>query len=130
MAELPSYGTVGWVDLTVPDAEPLRDFYQSVIGWHSQAFDMGGYSDFVMLKAGDDKPVSGICHARGPNEGLPPVWLVYFNVASLDASLAEVTARNGRILKPATTMAGHGRYAIIVDPSGAPCALFEPIPPQ
>jgi len=26
-------GKIGWIDLTVPDAEAIRDFYQHVAGW-------------------------------------------------------------------------------------------------
>jgi predicted enzyme related to lactoylglutathione lyase len=26
-------GTIGWIDLTVPDAKSLRDFYSAVTGW-------------------------------------------------------------------------------------------------
>jgi len=29
----PELGKIGWVDLTVPDAEKLRDFYREVVGW-------------------------------------------------------------------------------------------------
>jgi predicted enzyme related to lactoylglutathione lyase len=26
-------GNIGWIDLTVPDAEAIRDFYRHVTGW-------------------------------------------------------------------------------------------------
>jgi uncharacterized protein len=58
-------GTVGWQDLTVPNAEALRDFYKAVIGWESSPVDLGGYSDFNMISPGTDQPAAGICHARG-----------------------------------------------------------------
>ena len=44
-APKPKIGTIGWLDLTVPDAAPIRDFYKAVVGWEHQAFDMGGYED-------------------------------------------------------------------------------------
>lgn len=28
-------GTIGWVDLTVADAESTRDFYRDVVGWET-----------------------------------------------------------------------------------------------
>jgi predicted enzyme related to lactoylglutathione lyase len=28
----PGPGQIGWIDLTVPDAEAVRDFYQDVTG--------------------------------------------------------------------------------------------------
>ncbi len=35
MGEINEVGTVGWMDLTVPDAPALRDFYSAVVGWTS-----------------------------------------------------------------------------------------------
>ena len=81
-------GQIGWIDLTVPDASAVRDFYQSVTGWTPSPVDMGGYQDFCMHPAGEAQPVAGICHARGHNEGLPPVWLVYITVDDLDHASA------------------------------------------
>ena len=33
----PPVGTIGWTDLTVPDADGLRDFYSAVVGWGADA---------------------------------------------------------------------------------------------
>jgi catechol-2,3-dioxygenase len=33
----PQVGTIGWVDLTVPNADEVRDFYMEVVGWKSDA---------------------------------------------------------------------------------------------
>ena len=118
-------GQIGWIDLTVLDAVALRDFYESVTGWTPSPVEMGGYQDFCMLPPGEAQPVAGICHARGQNAGIPPVWLVYITVADLDQSLRRTEDRGGRILRPATSMGAHGRYSIIADPAGAVCALFE-----
>ncbi len=69
-------GTIGWVDLTVENAESLRDFYAAVVGWKPEAVAMKGYNDFNMTAQGE--AVAGICHARGANADIPPVWLLYF----------------------------------------------------
>jgi uncharacterized protein len=122
-APAPKIGSVGWLDLTVPDAAPVRDFYSAVVGWESQAFDMDGYQDFVMSIPGEGA-VAGVCHARGPNKDLPPVWMVYFVVADLDASVAKVVTQGGSIVAP-PRKAGGGRYAVVQDPAGAHCALYE-----
>jgi predicted enzyme related to lactoylglutathione lyase len=34
----PAIGQIGWVDLTVPNATTVRDFYQHVTGWTPTAF--------------------------------------------------------------------------------------------
>ncbi len=118
-------GTIGWVDLTVPDAGPLRDFYSAVAGWTPQSFDMGGYSDYVMNASGTGQPAAGICHARGGNAGLPPVWLIYIMVDKLDERMGKCLELGGRILSGPKVAEGHGRYCVIQDPSGTVCALFE-----
>lgn len=45
MAGSPKPGTIAWHDLTVPYADPIRDFYEAVAGWRPEPVDMGGYSD-------------------------------------------------------------------------------------
>lgn len=120
----PPIGSIGWCDLTVPGADNVRDFYRDVVGWTATPLDMGGYSDYVMNLPGSEAPATGVCWARGANAGLPPVWLVYFVVASLDKSVAQVRSRGGAVLRePAPS--GGGRFAVVRDPAGAVCALYE-----
>ncbi len=116
-------GMIGWVDLTVPDAEATRDFYEHVVGWTSSEVAMGGYHDYSMNANG--RMVAGICHARGENAGLPPVWLVYFTVRDLDESLRRCVERGGKVRVPPKAF-GQGRYTVIEDPVGAVVALFQP----
>ena len=120
----PPVGSIGWCDLTVPDADTVRDFYRDVVGWTATGFDMGGYSDYVMNHPADGTAATGICWARGVNADLPPVWLVYFIVASLDASLTQVLARGGSVIREKTASGG-GMVAVVRDPAGAVCALYE-----
>jgi predicted enzyme related to lactoylglutathione lyase len=115
-------GSIGWIDLTVDDAPALRDFYASVVGWSAEAVPMGGYDDFSM-KDPSGSPRAGVCHRRGPNAGVPAQWIAYFVVADLARSLAEVAARGGAVLQP--PRAEGGRFAIVRDPAGAVCALYQ-----
>ena len=121
----PSIGSVTWFDLTVPDAGSVRDFYASVIGWEPSEVSMGDYADYAMNAPGTDNTVAGVCHARGANAGLPPMWLAYVAVESLDASLARCRDGGGAVVAGPKTMGSHGRYAVIRDPAGACVALFE-----
>lgn len=120
----PPPGTIGWTDLTVPDAERIRAFYEAVVGWRASGVEMGGYEDWVMERE-DGTPVAGICHRRGVNADLPSVWLVYVTVADLDRSLKAVEGQGGMVLVPVRHMGAQGRYAVIRDPAGATLALFE-----
>jgi predicted enzyme related to lactoylglutathione lyase len=124
----PTPGTIGWADLTVPDAERVRDFYAAVTGWVPQPLSMGEYADYVMTTPGTAAPVAGICHARGANADLPPVWLVYISVPDLDASLAACRAAGGALVVEPRGVGGGARYAVIRDPAGAVVALHQAAP--
>jgi len=40
----PGPGQSGWIDLTVPDAEAVRDFYREETGWTPSPVARGGQS--------------------------------------------------------------------------------------
>lgn len=124
MSDGAELGKIGWIDITVEDAEGLRDFYSAVAGWVPSEVDMGDYSDFCMMKPGGDEPAAGICHARGDNAQLPAQWLIYIVVQSVDDSAAACTANGGEVLVGPKPM-GEGRFAVIRDPSGATAALYQ-----
>lgn len=117
-------GKIGWIDLTVGDAEEVSAFYRAVVGWKSEGADMGGYQDYCMLPA-EGGAVAGVCHARGTNEGIPPQWLIYITVADLEQSLERCRALGGEVVRPTRGLGGMGRFAIVRDPAGAVCALFQ-----
>ncbi len=122
-------GTIGWTDLTVENAEQIRDFYQQVVGWQFAGVEMGGYEDFNMTDPESGKPIAGICHARGGNAELPPVWLIYVNVSDIEQSLARCLELGGQVIVGPKGMGGYGKYCVIRDPAGAALALFEPARP-
>ncbi len=118
-------GSFSWADLTVEHATELRDFYASVVGFTFPDVDMGGYSDYCMNSPTDGQTKSGICHALGSNKELPPMWLIYFYVANLDESLEKLKSLGGQIITGPKSYGGDARYAVIKDPAGACCALFQ-----
>jgi predicted enzyme related to lactoylglutathione lyase len=119
-------GHIRWVDLTVPDAPKLREFYEAVVGWESAPVNLGTHEDWCMTPPGEIDPVAGICHARGINSALPPVWLIYITVASLADSIAECKSRGGQVIYGPKNFGTDGQWCVIRDPAGACAALFEP----
>ena len=87
--------------------------------------DDGGnrYVDYNML-GGDGTPVAGICHARGVNLGLPPVWMIYLPVGDLAESLRRVEGEGGTVIKAVKGKDGEYVYAAVRDPVGAYLALM------
>jgi predicted enzyme related to lactoylglutathione lyase len=126
MSSKPAVGSISWFDLTVADATSVRDFYKAVVGWTTSDVAMGEYADYCMHPLAEGAgPVAGVCHARGENADLPPVWMLYITVADLDASVAECASRGGTVVRPPKSIGSYGRMAVIRDPAGAVCALFE-----
>ncbi len=117
-------GEMAWLDLSVPNAEQVKEFYQQVIGWQSAPVSMGEYDDFTMISPPSGKAVAGVCHAKGGNAELPPVWLPYFLVADIEDSVAQVLALGGQLVGQIKQM-GSDKYAVITDPAGASCALYQ-----
>lgn len=118
-------GAIGWIDMSVANADQVRDFYASVVGWKTMELSMGDYNDYCMMSPSDDEVRTGICHAIGSNAGIPPVWMIYINVTDLDASIAKVQAGGGEVVHGPRNMGEKARYCVIRDPAGAHCALFD-----
>lgn len=123
MSKQPVLGAVTWRDLSVDDANGLRDFYAAVAGWKVERVAMGGYDDYAMAAA-NGEVVAGVCHRRGVNADLPAQWMIYVNVDDVDRRAKTCRRLGGKVLSGPRDLAG-GRVAVIQDPAGAVCALFE-----
>ena len=117
---LHSPGTVGWIDLTVGQADQVRDFYRQVVGWGVSEVEVEDHVDYSMTADGVD--VAGVCWRRGVNANVPAGWIPYFVVTDLEASLRAVREGGGEIVQVRQEQSNG--IAMIKDPSGAVCALW------
>lgn len=121
-------GRIQWLDLTVIGASSTRDFYRQVVGWSVRDVAMedgdARYADYEMLVEGGDA-AAGIRHARGPNAGLPAVWLIHLPVGDLAESIRRVEQDGGRVIKTTSGRDGKLASAVIQDPVGAYLALVQ-----
>ena len=102
----PKNGAIFWQDLTVDNADQVRDFYSQVVGWTHADQDMGGYADYNMNDPESGETVAGICHAKGSNAGLPSQWVVYIAVADVAQSIKKCLELGGRwLMVPTSWMA-------------------------
>ncbi len=111
-------GSIVWTDLTVNNAEDIRDFYSKVVGWKHQGVNMGAYEDYVMKANDDDEGTSGICYARGANSNVPAQWMIYVTVADIAESVKACVDNGGKVLD-GPRMMGKNEFAVIQDPAGA-----------
>jgi predicted enzyme related to lactoylglutathione lyase len=119
-------GRISWLDLTVSDASMTRDFYEDVVGWSVQDVEMEDsgerYVDYALCTS-DGNAVAGICHARGVNQALPPVWLICLSVGDLGESLGRVQEVGGEVVEARKGTGGEYVYAVVRDPVGVCLAL-------
>ncbi|MDK9699470.1 MAG: VOC family protein [bacterium] len=114
-------GSIVWHDLTVPNAEEVKNFYSAVIGWSARERD----GDFEMTLPETDKAVSGVCYARGTNANLPPQWLLYVTVPSVPVACEQCVKLGGTIVDGPRRL-GNNMFCVLKDPAGAHIALIEP----
>lgn len=122
-------GKIEWRDLTVNNAVQIKDFYSNVVGWQTEAVSMGDYDDFnVNLPNSDESGrgecIAGICHARGGNANIPPQWLMYVRVKSVQESAEQTVLLGGKVIDGPKAM-GKEQICIIEDPAGAVLALVS-----
>ncbi len=115
-------GAFTWNELLSPDVEGKEAaFYQAVFGWEANTQEMGPmrYTEFRLNGA----PVAG--GMKPPMDGIPPNWGVYFQVTDTDQTVETATARGASVLNPPTDIPP-GRFAVLMDPQGAPFNVITP----
>ena len=115
-------GAIEWRDLTVGDAEGVRDFYQEVVGWKTSPVSMGDYDDYNVDLPESGDTIAGICHARGSNKNIPPQWMMYVRVANVAKSIEHTVRLGGKVLSGPSSF-GDDDMFVIQDPAGAVLGL-------
>ncbi|TDQ52093.1 VOC family protein [Actinorugispora endophytica] len=121
MSEITAYppGAPAWFDMTVPDLGSAQRFYSTLLGWE---FDEGPYS----LAGIGGRRVAGLAEPWG--DAPPPEqsnWTVYLSTNDIDATLAAVREAGGSVVSGRGDMPGIGSMAIIREPTGTVCALWQ-----
>ena len=118
-----SPGHGAWHELWTSDAAAALGFYRTVFGWESpHSMPVGPDRAYHFLHLGDTV-LGAIGQAK---ENRPPRWAIYFQVADIDAAVAEVGAKGGRIDEGPHEVPGGSRVVIGADPHGATFALVGP----
>jgi predicted enzyme related to lactoylglutathione lyase len=116
-----AHGSFIWYELLTRDAKAAKAFYDDVIGWDIDAEAPPGGMDYRMINASDGQ-VGGVMQLNADMlaGGAKPVWLGYFGVDDVDASVAAIVAAGGSVHLPAFDIPGIGRLAMVADPQGIP----------
>ncbi len=115
--------TFGWAELNARGVEKAIPFYEEVFGWQAHNMDAPGqpYTELHL----DGERVAGATEMNPmvPAD-VPNYWLVYFNVADVDAAHKKAIEAGGRELVAPLDFPG-GRMSIVSDPEGAAFGLMK-----
>jgi hypothetical protein len=123
MTEITKYepGMFCWVELATSDGAAAKKFYTSLFGWTANEIPMGpNEPPYVMLqKSGKD--VGGLYQ----NKNIPPNWLSYVAVESVDDSAKTARDLGANLLQEPFDVMDVGRMAVMQDAQGARVALWQ-----
>jgi predicted enzyme related to lactoylglutathione lyase len=122
-------GTFCWLDLATHDNEGAKAFYTAFFGWTVEDMKYGDgpgevYSMFLL--DGRQVAASYAMDETQRAQGVPPAWLSYVCVESVDRSAARAVELDAILLAEPLDVLDSGRMALIGDPTGAMLALWEP----
>ncbi len=114
-------GTPCWVDIAVPDVTAATAFYGEVLGWaFVDSGEQFGHHHIAQVR--------GLAVAAvGPAVpgGRPSAWTVYLASDDADATAELVAAHGGTLLSGPMDIAGNGRTAVALDPTGAAFGIWQ-----
>ncbi|HEV2886070.1 MAG TPA: VOC family protein [Jatrophihabitans sp.] len=115
-------GTPCWIDVSVPDLDAARLFYEGLFGWEMRGGspEYGGY----LNAAKNDRLAAGISPKMMPEA--PTAWTTHFATSDVEASAERVGAHGGQVLMGPMDVMDLGKLAMCTDPSGASFGLWQP----
>jgi predicted enzyme related to lactoylglutathione lyase len=118
-------GFLTWNDLATNDTVAAVGFYRDLFGWGSEEMRMGDGPTYTVIRVGERS--NGGVRPLSPEEeqaGIPPYWVPYFAVDSLDTTFERCAELGGaKVFGPVEVPAG--RIGALRDPQGATFAISE-----
>lgn len=116
-----------YFDLTVRDPGQARAFFEKVLGWHFEKFQMP--YEYYRIQAGPEGE-PGIDGGIGSTKDAPlsagkPMTQITVPVPDLDEVIILVQAYGGRIVEPKMPIPGVGWYATCAEPGGLLFGLIQ-----
>ena len=115
------------VELHTNDLAKAKTFYSKLFGWKLQDMPMPGGSTYTMIDVGEGTG-GGMMASQPP--GSPPRWQAYVGVEDVAAFTRKAKELGAKVMMDKTEVADAGWMSVIVDPTGAAIALWQPKPRQ
>ena len=119
-------GTLTWNDLATNDVDAATEFYSALFGWSVEKLDTGDAPPYWSIShagaaAGRN---GGMRELTSEEEGVPPNWMAYFAVESVDETLSKAQGLGGStVFGPLEVPAG--RFAALHDGQGAVFSVVD-----
>ena len=116
-----------WYELMTSDPAGAKAFYEAIVGWHvTPGTEPPMFYGFVANADGGMTGGLMPLTSEMTEGGARPAWLGYIGVDDVDATVAAVTGKGGRVYMPATDIPDVGRIAMVTDCCGAPFYIMTP----
>ena len=109
------------LELNTPDLAKAKDFYSQLFGWKFEDMDMGPGGIYSTFKP-NEGPGGGLMSMAGA----PTSWLAYVGVEDIHAATNKARSLGAQVIREAQEVPGYGVFSILVDPTGAAIALWQP----
>lgn len=116
-----------YFDLTVCNLDQARAFFEDVLGWRFQKFEMPYEYYRITTGAADEPGIDGGIGAvkDAPLSGGNPMTQITVSVPSVDVVASRVLASGGRVVEPKMAIPGVGWYATCAEPGGLIFGIIE-----
>jgi len=110
------------VELMTNDLDRAKKFYAGLFDWTLEEIPN---MDYTLIKVGEG---TGGGMMQNPMPGAPSSWLAYVLVADAAAATAKARQLGATIVKDVTEIPEIGWFSVLIDPTGATLALWQPNP--
>jgi len=119
-------GEFCWIDLSTPDPDKAKPFYQKIFGWEykDDPIPKGGVYTLISVQG---KAAGGLYKISPEQEkqNVPPHWLNYVKVENTDQIVSKAKELGAKIVLDPLDVMDAGRMAVIADPTGAHFAVWQ-----
>jgi predicted enzyme related to lactoylglutathione lyase len=115
-----------WSELMTTDTAKAEQFYDSVVGWTSEASPQSP-NPYTQFKRRGGAGVAGLME-RPAGMNVPPFWSMYIATPNLDDTVAQVRRLGGSEMSGVIVVPTIGRMQMLEDPQGAAFYVIQPEP--
>jgi predicted enzyme related to lactoylglutathione lyase len=124
MSDTKKFGEICWSELLTNEPKKAQEFYGSLFGWQFQEHNFDGTA-YTTVKAGD-KDLGGLMQIpQDKKDKIPAHWLNYVHVEKVETAVAKAKSLGATVCVEPTPVSDFGRFAVIIDPTGAAIALWQ-----